>query len=178
MAKRPNVMTPFLAVIASHCEKMDKPYKKNAEPMYKIRFEAPKGKDLKAWQDKLLGLAGNPKFSIPDPKIGIGESKKGEVTVVASSKFKPGMFDTKNNKLEAPKVGQGTIARAFCQLNVHDEGISLQLSQVQIKELKEWEGGSGAVSAFDEAEGYESEGGSQFNDDAPAESKGGSALDI
>lgn len=156
MAKKIFIMTPFLTVIAAHTETMDKPYKATDKPKFKIRFDASPA-EIKAFQKQLLEAAGNPKFTIPDPQIGVSVSKKGVVTILASSQYKPAMFDSKNNKLEAPKVGAGSIARANCALNVHDEGISLMLSQVQVKKLVEWSS-NGESSAFGvEEDGYEGE---------------------
>jgi len=172
--------TPFLEVKWSALNKPAKPLDEGKEPKYSIRFNVDDD-TIKAHVAAVKKLVGDVKF--PKTKVpawGIAKSEEGVITILATSKYKPAIFDMKNNKLEDPKVGNGTIARAACELYIHEKGVSLTVNSIQIKKLVEYEGQSGK-SPFDTGEGYEAEGGSPFStsDEAEGDSdNGGSALDI
>lgn len=179
MAKQ-YILTPFAPVVAAYTSKPDKPYDDNGEPMYKIRLD-PTPEDLAAFRAEMAKIAAGHTFKAKAPKLGVSISQSdGKVTLLPSSKFKPLIFDCQNNKLDDPKIGAGTIARAYCQLNVHDKGIGLQLVQVQVKKLVEWQGSGGdGKSAFGETDGEPVGTGSAFGgDEDTSNGGGGSALDI
>ena len=162
MAKQ-YIFTPFATVVAAYTTNPDKPYDEGGTPMYKIRLD-PSPADLAEFRRAMEEHARGASFKVKAPKLGVSVSQSdGKVTLLPSSKFKPAIFDMKLNKLEDPKIGAGTIARAYCQLNFHDKGIGLQLVQIQIKTLVEWEGsGAGDRAAFSAGDGFVAETGSAF----------------
>lgn len=205
------ITTPFMKVISAYTIWPDKPYtefnqagKKN-EPQYKIVFD-PTPDDLVKIEADIREKIGPMTFKVKKPKLGVSISKSdGIKTVRPASKYKPVIFDMKNGKLQdpkfneadgtyakdmnEPKIAAGTVARAFCQLNPYEEGVSLQLISIQVKTLVEWEGKGGGSSPFEEGEGYTSENDSPFNGedntgsdnsktDAGNDEATGSALDI
>ena len=172
------IFTPFAPVLWASLL-VPKAYSEADKEKYEIKLGATP-EQIKQFVEDIKKMIGPVPFKVKSPVIGISVSKAGEVTIKAASLYKPAIFDMKNNKLEDPKVGNESIARAYCELNVHDKGVGLRLLQVQIKELKEYESRTIGASAFDEGEGYEGKA-SAFGDategDEP-DSSGGSALDI
>lgn len=110
------------------------------------------------------------------------DEDEGEITITAKSAYAPAVFDAKGNAAKGVQVGGGSVIRLMGNLVEFDKGISLQLNQVQIKELN----GFGKC-AFDEVEdGYEfdasdasfSTGSTGTDSDSDDGSDNGSALDI
>ena len=72
------------------------------------------------------------------------------IVFTAKSKFKPLIFDAKNNEVKRVnlKIGSGSKLRVSGIVFPYDTGVSLQMNQVQVIELVD-----GANSMFDAVEG-------------------------
>lgn len=180
MSKR-NIITPFGTVVAAYTDRPDKPYEDGAPELYKVRLSVDE-KEVEAFKKRIMDIVKEEGHSfdakVKKPKIGVSVSEEGVVTILGSSKYKPTIYDAKKNQLDNPRIGKGTVARLFCNLNMHKKGVGLQLIQVQIKKLVEWESSSPKGAAFDETDGYEAPEGSAFDDEDGEPGGGGDALDI
>ena len=187
------INTPFLKVLAAHTNRPDKPFKPGSKSLYKVILEAP-ARELDAFIAEIKALIPDHKFSIKKPKIGFSKSEEGVITIRPSSMYKPTIFDMKGKKIQAPifdkatgkytnwkddvRLGAGSIVRCNCLLNPHDEGVGLQLTAIQVKELVEWES-KGGGSPFGEAAPEETPFESDQAQSAYLEGvDGASALDI
>lgn len=125
-----------------------------------ISFEA---EDLAKVQKFLKAKAKELLPDVEDPKLPIKKDKKdGTLRLEATSgeKYRPALFDAKNNKLPPTVVvGGGSKIRLDCTVNAYEGfggGINLYINAVQVLELVE---GGQSKSNFDEAEGFSYEGG-------------------
>jgi hypothetical protein len=88
------------------------------------------------------------------------DEDEGEIIFIGKSTYAPGIFDAKGNKANV-LVGGGSTLRMMGNLVEFDKGISLQLNQVQIKDLSTF-----GQCAFDEIEdGYEFDSSDAFTPD-------------
>jgi hypothetical protein len=160
------LMTPFGEVTWASTVRPSKPYSEKNDKgelnkdTYQLRLKLSDA-DLKAWQELVKETWGPAQFKTKNPKFGIARQESGEINVFANSIYKPNVFDMKNNKLEDPKIANGTIARMNVLLGINEKGISLRLKDIQVKRLVEWES-SGGSSPFETGDGYEGEGSSPF----------------
>lgn len=151
------------------------------------------------WKTKLVLPLGSPeaqaaKAAIDEAFVTLGSpfGKKGylpyvedddanELILIAKTSYAPAIFDAKGNAAKGVQIGGGSVLRMMGNLVAFEKGISLQLNQVQIKELN----GFGSCG-FDEVEdGYEfspddvsSAPATAEGPDAAGEGTSGSALDI
>lgn len=97
------------------------------------------------------------KTMVPDvkvPKLGFKIEEDGSVTFSFKSKFAPAVIDPGNAAVNLKKLGDdfriggGSKVRIAGELFAYDEGISLQMKQVQVLSIV-----TGRQSMFDEAEG-------------------------
>lgn len=115
------------------------------------------------------------------------DQEDGTVSIRASSKYQPAIFDSRNQDVapDSVKIGGGSRLRLVVGVNMYDANktnvtVSFYLNQVQIVDLKEYQRGP-QQSAFDEVdEGYTAEATegntSEDGDDTPANSGGFDAL--
>lgn len=118
------------------------------------------------------------KFKTKTPKMPFKTDKDGNELVRFKSKYMPLGFDIRNKQFPTDNpvdVGGGSTIRVMATIFNYDDGISLQINQYQVKELKQWN----RESAFDaEDDGYEHEGDSGgFGEDSD-EGTSGDELDI
>jgi hypothetical protein len=79
------------------------------------------------------------------------DEDEGEITIIAKSTYAPAIFDAKGNQAKGVQIGGGSVLRLMGNLVEFEKGISLQLNQVQIKELNSF--GKFAFEAIED--GYE-----------------------
>lgn len=101
------------------------------------------------------------------PKMPFQKNKETkEITIVAASKNKPGVFDSKNNPLPADvSIGGGSLGAIDVTINPYTGfggGVNLYLNLVQVSKLEENTQGK---PRFEETEGYTYEGGGSKDDD-------------
>jgi hypothetical protein len=130
-----------------------------------------------AFQKKVEALA---KEEYPKQKVKwkTKDQEDGLISIRASSKYQPAIFDSKNQDIapDSVKIGGGSRIRGICGVNFYDANktnvtVSFYLNQVQLIELKEYQRGP-AKSGFDEVEdGFVSDdnSGTDEGDDTPAE---------
>lgn len=115
--------------------------------------------DLKKLQKYLADLAKKYLPDVDKPKLPFKKDKKsGDILLTASSgvKFRPPMFDAKNQKLPPNVIiGGGTKAKLdlnvnFYEMSAENSGINLYIRAGQILELVE----GGFKSNFEEADGF------------------------
>jgi hypothetical protein len=140
----------------------------------RIRFE---DEDLAKVQAFLKQKAKELLPDVDNPKLPIKKDKKdGSLTLEATSgeKYRPAIFDAKNNKLPATViVGGGSKIRLSVTVNAYEGfggGINLYLNSVQVIELVE--GGNGK-SEFEETDGFEFDG--EDEDETTSETTEGTA---
>lgn len=118
-----------------------------------VKFEDEDHRKVDAWLKKIAADAGVSTENMPWKT----DKKNKDITLFAFSgeKYKPPVFDAKNNKLpETVIVGGGSKVRISVTVNPFDGfggGVSLYLNAVQVLELKQSEYGK---SDFEEAEGF------------------------
>ena len=176
MAKQ-YIMTPFAPVVWASTNKPSKPYEEGAEPMYELRL-LPTPEQVTKFKADIMAMIGNVAFEGKKPRIGVSVSEDGVVTILAKSKYKPTVFDAKNNQLVGARIGKGSIVRAECELNVWKKGVGLRLISIQVKELAEYAAADPDAprqSRFEATDGYVAEAATE---EAPATEGGTSALDI
>lgn len=79
------------------------------------------------------------------------DEEAGEIVLVTKSAYAPAIFDGKGNAAKGVQIGGGSVLRVMGNIVPFDKGVTLQLNQVQIKELNGF-----GTCAFDEVEdGYE-----------------------
>ncbi len=159
MAKKIFIMTPFGTVtwasINTPCKVDDGPNGPKKDE-YQVRIKLSPD-DLAAWQEKMKEIGTGFQFATPRPKLGISVNQEtGEVTLMGKSHFQPALFDSKNNKIDGAKVGNGSIVRMNVSIHPYPKGLSLALSQVQVQKLVEYEssGGGSGSSSFGETDGH------------------------
>lgn len=75
----------------------------------------------------------------------------GEIVLTTKSAYAPAIFDGKGNAAKGVQIGGGSVLRVMGNITPFDKGVTLQLNQVQIKELNGF-----GTCAFDQVEdGYE-----------------------
>jgi hypothetical protein len=127
---------------------------KYADGKFKTQLLVPK-KDAQKLVDELKEIAkNNPDLKAlkADIKFPFKPDKDDEdiVVFVMKSKFKPLIFDGSRKEVKNLKerLAGGSTVRIAGTVFAYDKGLSLQMKQVQVLELR-----SGAESMFDEAEG-------------------------
>lgn len=172
MSKKIRFITPALTLVWPKLNEPDVYTPKKGDP--KIRYVTD-GKledaDLKAVQKYLKDLAKKHLPDVEKPKLPFKIDKKTEdVLITASSgvKFRPPVFDAKNERLPADVViGGGTKAKLdltvnFYEISKENSGVNLYINGVQVLDLQE----GGFKSNFEEAEGFTYKGAAGFGDGA------------
>lgn len=173
MSKKIRFITPALTLVWPKLNEPDV-YKPKRGPE-KVRYVTD-GKletaDLKKVKAYLAGLAKKHLADVSEPKMPFKTDKKtGDLLITASSgvKYRPPVFDAKNNKIPADVViGGGSTAKLdltvnFFEISDENSGINLYINAVQVLDLQE--GGFGK-SNFEEAEGFSYKGAAGFGDGA------------
>lgn len=132
-------------------------------------------------------FAATPAVSVPRAKMYVPievDEEAGEIVLITKTGYAPAIFDARGNAAKGVQIGGGSVLRVMGNLVPFDKGLTLQLNQVQIKELN----GFGTCGFDDVEDGYEfdkADATFQTNDMAGAASGGndtgasnGSALDI
>ena len=187
--KLKTITTPFLKVVWAYTSKPDRPIEEGKAPQYKVNLAIDKA-ELDKFVAEIKDKLSDYKFTSKKLKWGYSERETG-FELSPHSNFKPTIFDMKNQKIQTPvfdketeeytnwkddvKLGAGSVVRAYCELFPYkkgvNEGVSLRLLSLQVKELVEWErrGGSSPFGASEEPD-----------EDTPfgTEDNGASALDI
>jgi hypothetical protein len=112
------------------------------------------------------------------------DEEAGEIVFIAKSSYAPAVFDGRGQPAKGVQVGGGSVIRLMGNLVEFDKGISLQLNQVQIKELNGF--GTCGFEAIDDGYEYDPsdasfQQGRTASDDTGTNDTGatnGSALDI
>lgn len=158
MAKKERFITPFGTLIWPKLNTPDTYTPKRGAPktryVVNIGFEPEVTKKLQAFLKK---KAKELLPDVKDPKLPIKADKEGRMYLTGTSgvKYRPAVFDAKNNKIPASvEIGGGTVARvdftiAVFEISADNSGINLYINSVQVKELVE--SGFGK-SNFDEVE--------------------------
>jgi hypothetical protein len=170
MAKKERFITPVGIAIYPKLNTVDvyQPVDKKGRPSgaekrrYITRLGFENQDDLAKVQAFLKKKAAELLPDVEDPKLPIKKNKKdGSLSLEATSgeKYRPAIFDAKNNKLPASVViGGGSKLRLDVSINAYDGfggGINLYLNAVQVLELVE---GGQSKSQFEEADGFAYEG--------------------
>ena len=115
-----------------------------ADGKFKTKLVVPK-KDAATLVEHLKAVAKEHRVS----KLPFTE-EVGDVVFSIKSKFKPLVFDAKNNEVKKVdlRVGGGSKLRVAGIVYPYDKGLSLQMKQVQIIDLQD-----GGDAMFEEAEG-------------------------
>lgn len=115
-----------------------------ADGKFKTKLVVPK-EDAASLVDRLKTLAKEHKVS----KLPFTE-EDGDIVFSIKSKFKPLVFDAKNNEVKKVdlRVGGGSKLRVAGIVYPYDKGLSLQMKQVQIIDLQD-----GSDAMFEAAEG-------------------------
>lgn len=123
------------------------------EGVYKLELELDKNDDdvqklIASIEKASKGLKQRP-YHVDDDN--------GNYRVKFASKYKPNLFDAKNNRINADvKVGSGSVVRVAFQPVKYDGfggGLKLYLKAVQVIELNEYSGGSAEDYGFDAKDG-------------------------
>lgn len=111
------------------------------------------------------------------------DEEAGEIILTAKSHYAPAVFDGRGNAAKGVQVGGGSVIRLMGNLVEFDKGISLQLNQVQIKELNGF--GTCGFEAIDDGYEYSAEDASfqqgrtaDSGEDEDTGTANGSALEI
>lgn len=138
-----------------------------ADGKFKTKLVVPK-KDAAALVDRLKTIAKEHKVS----KLPFVE-EDGDIVFNIKSKYKPLVFDAKNNEVKKVdlRVGGGSKLRVAGVVYPYDKGLSLQMKQVQVIDLQD-----GSDAMFDAAEG--SFDASEFESDEGTSSFPTNDLDI
>ena len=115
-----------------------------ADGKFKTKLVVPK-KEAAALVQRLKDLAKEHRVA----KLPFTE-EDGDIVFTIKSKFKPLVFDAKNNEVKKVdlRVGGGSKLRVAGVVYPYDKGLSLQMKQVQILDLQD-----GGDAMFDEADG-------------------------
>lgn len=135
---------------------------KYADGKFKTKLVIPK-KDAAPLVEKLKTIAQEHKVSQLPFK-----EEDGDVVFTFKSKFKPAVFDAKNNEVKKVdlRVGGGSKIRVGGIVFPYDKGLSLQMKQVQVLDLVDGNDAmfEAAEGSFDAADLTESSNGSVFTD--------------
>lgn len=176
MAKKIRFITPVLTLVWPKLNEPDvyKP-KKGPEKVRYVTDGKLEPADLKAVKKYLTDLAKKNMPDVSDPKLPFKEDKKTKDLLISASsgvKYRPPVFDAKNQKIPADVViGGGTKARLdltvnFFEISDENSGINLYINGVQVIDLQE----GGFKSNFEEAEGFTYKGAEGFGDDVSDDS--------
>jgi hypothetical protein len=190
MAKKPKLILPPGVAVFPHLNEVDvyQPLDKKGRPsgaqkrqyITYIRFEPAVLKQVQAnikAAAKALGVSDDDLATIKMPFKMIKKDKEGkekEMVLKATSgeKFRPAVFDGKNNKLPPSVIiGGGSVLRLDVTPNYYEGfggGVNLYMNAVQLLKLVE---GGEHKSSFEETEGFvyegtEDEGASGFGETA------------
>lgn len=128
-----------------------------ADNKFKTKLVIP-AKDAKQFVE-FLKAEGAKHFGKKQHKLPAVKDENGNIVIIAKSKFKPGVFDSRNNPVTKDlKIGGGSTLRLGGVLFMYKDGVSLQLNQVQVIDLVEYGGGAGSsMFGADEEGGFEAE---------------------
>lgn len=158
--KKISFITPVVTLVWPKLNEPDVYKPKKGEPKIRYVTDAKlEPADLKKLQKYLGDLAAKYLPDVEEPKLPFKKDKKsGDILITASSgvKFKPPVFDAKNQKIPASVlIGGGTKAKLDLNVNFYEmsstnSGINLYIRAVQVLELQE----GGFKSSFEEADGF------------------------
>lgn len=111
------------------------------------------------------------------------DEEAGEIVLITKTAYAPAIFDAAGNPAKGVQIGGGSVLRVMGNLVPFEKGITLQLNQVQIKELNGF--GTCAFDTVEDGYTYSAEDaantfGTTVDDTAAADTgaASGSALDI
>ena len=181
MAKKPRLILPAGIAVFPKLNEVDvyQPVNKKGQPngavkrqyITYVRYEPEVLKDVMAMIKKAakeLGADEDAKLPFKKQKVSKDSEEKELVLKAASGeKFRPGLFDAKNNAIPVSRViGGGSLIKLDVTPAYYEGfggGINLYLNAVQVLDLVENTRGQ---SQFEEADGYEDDGeasGSNFD---------------
>lgn len=79
------------------------------------------------------------------------DEEAGEIVLVTKTQYAPAIFDGRGNAAKGVQIGGGSVLRVLGNIVPYDKGVTLQMNQVQIKELNGF--GTCGFDAVDD--GYE-----------------------
>lgn len=165
MANKIKIKTPFGIAVYPKISQPDT-YGDFADGKFKTKLEFD-GSDLARVRKQLTDIAAELLPKVKRPKLPIQTLPDGREVLIAKTKNRPPVFDTRNNPI--PKkvgIGGGSIIRIECTVGTYPKGnptgINLYLNSVQVKKLVEYTPGG----HFDEVDdGYVYEGGDEDDED-------------
>ena len=164
MSEQGRGVSPKAEAIWCYLAQPDKPFQAGQKPQYKVTLKLdPEQPDHKEFLTLLRDHKNPQGKNVPYKKLveddGEGNEKDTGLYVVAFKTFrKPDLWDAKKKAITGDiNVGNGSVLRVKYTMDHYSAGLGglkLYLGDVQILELKEYEGGSGS-DGFDEEKGYQ-----------------------
>lgn len=166
---------------------------KYADNKWKTKLVFPINEDtmkmVAAIEEAADTFAAGTAVSVPRKKMYVPievDEEAGEIVLITKTGYAPAIFDARGTAAKGVQIGGGSVLRVMGNLVPFDKGLTLQLNQVQIKELN----GFGTCGFDDVEDGYQfssddtvfstgstvDDSATDTNDDAGATN--GSALDI
>lgn len=81
----------------------------------------------------------------------VEDEEANELTIITKTTYAPAIFDGKGNPAKGVQIGGGSVLRVMGNIVPFEKGVTLQLNQVQIKELN----GFGSCGFDSVEDGYE-----------------------